>query len=80
MQGPGGALPQQREKVLEVGRVHGEGDIERALGAECEHRYVVTMATVTTGHPGLEVTRPLSGVSLMGDGPGAVAVPPSDGI
>ena len=80
MQGPGGALRQQREEVLEIGRVHGEWDIERAPGAECEHRYVVTMATVTIGHRGLEVTRPLSVVSLMGDGPGAVALSPSDGI
>jgi len=80
VQGPGGALRQQREEVLEIGRVHGEWDIERAPGAECEHRYVVTIATVTMGHRGLEVTRPFSVVSHMGDGPGAEAVSPSDGI
>ena len=80
MQRPGGALRQQREEVLKVGRVHGERDIERAPGAECEHRYVVTMATVPTWHLGLEVTRPISVVSIMSDGPRAVAVSPCDGI
>ena len=76
MQGPGGALPQQREEVLEVGRVHREWNIERAPGAECEHRYVVTMANMTMGHRGLELTGPIGVVSRVSNGPRAVAVSP----